>query len=118
MNASKIQIARAANRWVDRGRAYKVFINGETVGEVRRGESRSFEVPPGRHQLRLKIDWTSSNTLDCELGAGEEAMFRCCPSRPFFIGQLLGMLRVIPYVELRPEHISEPAQLPHEPHQP
>jgi hypothetical protein len=106
MDAAQIQIGRAHNRWVDRSRAYKVLIDGEMVGEVRHGESRDFQVPPGRHQLRLKIDWTSSKTIDCELGAGDEAKFRCGPSRPF-LGQLLGILRITPYVELSPGNSSE-----------
>jgi hypothetical protein len=107
MDAAQIQIGRVRNRWLDRGRAYKVLIDGEMVGEVRHGESRGFQVPPGRHQLRLRIDWTSSQTLDCDLSAGDEAKFRCGPSRPFLIGQLLGMLRISPYIELSPGDSSE-----------
>lgn len=111
MDAAQIQIDRDRNRWVDRGRSYKVLIDGETAGEVRCGESRSFEVSPGRRQLCLKIDWTVSKTIDFDLDPGGEARFRCGPSRPSLLGQLLGMLRITPYIRVSPETIpnADPA---------
>jgi hypothetical protein len=100
MGPAKIHIDRDCNRWVDRFRVYKVLIDGEPAGEIRRGESRCFKVAPGRHQLRLTIDWTASETIDLDLEPGVETRVQCAPSRYPPLGQLLGMLRISPYIRL------------------
>jgi hypothetical protein len=58
-------------------------------------------LPPGSHELSLRIDWTRSKTMILELRSGEGAYVRCGPSRPLLLGQLLGILRIKPYISLR-----------------
>ncbi len=41
-------------------RAYAVILDGNIVGKLRRGESKTFEIAAGRHELWLKIDWCES----------------------------------------------------------
>jgi hypothetical protein len=107
MDAAEIKIDRDRNLWVDRARAYKVLIDGEIAGEIRHGESRSFNVPPGRHQLRLKIDWAMSKSMDIDLPSGAQATIRCGPARPFLLGQLLGTLKISPYIRVGTADLSE-----------
>jgi hypothetical protein len=47
----------------DRFRAYKVILDGNAIGEIKDGEKREFDVPSGRHQLYLKLDWCRSNIV-------------------------------------------------------
>ncbi|WP_413480022.1 hypothetical protein [Carnobacterium maltaromaticum] len=44
-------------------RAYKVFIDDELVGKIKRKQTLEFEVPRGTHKIHCKIDWENSNEL-------------------------------------------------------
>lgn len=74
-----IEIQRDLGGEADYFRSYKVVIDQAVAGEVRRGESRAFQVPPGAHQLYLTLDWCRSEKLDVALAAGETARFVCSP---------------------------------------
>jgi hypothetical protein len=63
-------------------RTYKVVIDGDTVGEIRRGETKTFDVPPGRHAIQLEIDWASSRKLDLNLSSGDVASLECSARPP------------------------------------
>lgn len=63
-------------------RTYKVVIDGSTVGEIRRGETKTFDVPPGRHEIQLQIDWASSRRLDLNLSSGDVASLECSARPP------------------------------------
>jgi hypothetical protein len=65
----------------DAMRAYKVVVDGETAGKVRRGKTVSVDVAPGSHEVWMKIDWTKSRPIEVELQAGEEATLLCAPNR-------------------------------------
>ena len=40
------------------------MLDGEDVGALRRGETKDFEFAAGPHEVRLTIDWVSSNTVE------------------------------------------------------
>src|SRR5271170_1947937 len=50
--------------YADRIRKYKVVVDGIVVGRIANGETQEFPVTPGRHQLRMKIDWCGSKPLE------------------------------------------------------
>ena len=75
-----IRVSRRRTRWRDVARSYKVLIDDEPVGKVRRGRAADFPVQPGRHRLRLKIDWKGSDELSVQVGPGEVALFVCQPN--------------------------------------
>jgi hypothetical protein len=50
--------------YADRARAYKVVLDGKVIGEIRNGEEKTFEISSGAHELVIKIDWCSSNTIN------------------------------------------------------
>ena len=85
MEAASIQIDRDANFWMDRGRAYHVLIDGQDVGAIRRGESKSFDVLEGRHEVFLKIDWVRSKSIVLNLDQGEKATLVCRARNPFLV---------------------------------
>jgi hypothetical protein len=73
-------VTRKHSRWRDRGRAYRVLIDGLEVGKLRHGRSEEFDVRPGKHGIRLKIDWMGSDELPVNVHAGQTAAFVCEPN--------------------------------------
>lgn len=85
MDSAKIQIDRVSNAWVDRGRAYEVFINGKARGKIRRGEQIEIDVDPGSQDVHLAVDWCRSPTLTIEVRPGGCSRLRCRPANPLMI---------------------------------
>jgi len=73
----RITVKRRARPYGDLFRAYAIEIDGAHVGSIHRRKTRSFEVPPGRHRVQLRIDFCSSPPVDVYVSAGEEAHFEC-----------------------------------------
>jgi len=61
MSAS-ITLSRGTG-YADRLRSYRVMLDGKEIGRIGNGETKSFPVGPGQHELVVKIDWCSSTTL-------------------------------------------------------
>lgn len=68
-----IRKSQLANRM----RAYKVILDGQSVGEVRNGEDFHCDLSPGKHRLQLKVDWCGSNVVEFEVQAGQSLAFSC-----------------------------------------
>lgn len=49
--------------YADRLRAYSVILDGIQAGKIGNGEIKEFPIPPGQHELRLKVDWCGSNAI-------------------------------------------------------
>ena len=64
---STLQISRYKG-YVDRLRDYTVICDGEPLGKIANGESKTFEVEPSTNgqekEIYLKIDWCRSNRLN------------------------------------------------------
>lgn len=75
----EIELTRPTGYKTDRLRAYQVYIDGQKVGQIKAGATEVFKVPPGQHELRLKIDWGASEKLQVELGDSDRAQFICAP---------------------------------------
>ena len=69
--------------WSDKLRKWRILIDGEEVGEMKEGDTFRYEISPGGHELTMKIDWASSETLPFEIAPGEEVSFVCRPGRRF-----------------------------------
>jgi hypothetical protein len=63
----------AGSRW----RAFTIEIDEQSKGAVRRGETQLFEVPPGSHLVRARIDWCCSRVVRLTLEPGERADLLC-----------------------------------------
>jgi hypothetical protein len=79
---AQITIRRLRRPIGDVLRTYKVVIDGTAVGDIRRGETKTFEVPPGRHEIHLEIDWAKSRNLELSLSAGDVASLTCSARPP------------------------------------
>jgi hypothetical protein len=93
MDHAKIQINRVSNAWVDRGRAYEVFVNGKSHGKIRRGEQIEIEVDPGPQEVHLAIDWCRSPTLTVDAKPGSRPRLRCRPANPLLMPYVITLGR-------------------------
>src|SRR5688572_19515030 len=73
---SSVTISRDSG-YADRLRSYRVVVDDSEVGTISNGESKTFSIEPGPHQLVLKIDWCSSNTARFDLPPGRSIHFEC-----------------------------------------
>ena len=76
METAIIHIERTS-AWADFLRAYKVVLDGEPVGTIRQGKSRSFEVKPGHHEIFLTVDWCSSQPIFVNLAPSARVHLIC-----------------------------------------
>ncbi|MFC7547218.1 hypothetical protein [Plantactinospora sp. GCM10030261] len=68
--AATVTFHRPASGWRDMLRPYKLLIDGQVKGTIRRDQARSFVVAPGRHVAQARIDWTGSRPVEFEVGPG------------------------------------------------
>ncbi|MFI0967650.1 hypothetical protein ACH4S8_40690 [Streptomyces sp. NPDC021080] len=74
-----VVLSRAQSSYRDALRGYAVLIDAAQVGSIRRGQTLRFEMPPGEHRLRLKIDWCTSRPLTVLVEEGRTVCFICSP---------------------------------------
>ena len=63
---ARIEIKRGKG-YKDAIRAHQIELDGEIIGSIKAGEAVGFDIQPGKHHLRMKIDWCSSGYLDFEI---------------------------------------------------
>lgn len=73
----RIVVRREESGSRDRFRAYKVLIDEQEVGKIKRGESVTVELAPGSHLVHVAIDWKRSARFD--VSGEEDSAFRCGP---------------------------------------
>jgi hypothetical protein len=80
----QLEISRPKRGSGDLFRAYHVTVDGNDIGEVRRGQSRLFWIAPGRHEVHLVIDWARSPSIDMDVISGETVRLVCWPKFHFW----------------------------------
>jgi hypothetical protein len=58
---------------------YQVLIDGNVAGTIRRKQTKSFEVPPGHHEIHLEWKKYRSLSVQLDLAADQEARLVCRP---------------------------------------
>ena len=81
-STSQLTLKRLRRPVGDVLRTYKVVVDGNTVGDIRRGETKTFDVPPGRHEIHLEIDFAQSRNLELNLASGDVASLTCSARPP------------------------------------
>jgi hypothetical protein len=79
--AARIELHRASGSYRDRLRSYRILIDGERAGSVKEGQTASVEVPPGRHEVELRIAWCRSPAIAIDVADRATVSLRCCPNR-------------------------------------
>jgi hypothetical protein len=77
---SIISVRRGENGYQDRFRAYRLIIDGQRAGKLKRGQSIQIGVEPGTHSVQMSIDWCSSKTLDVDVAVGARINLLCRPA--------------------------------------
>lgn len=66
--------------YIDRFRKYKVVVDGEVIGTLTNGETKSFDINAGKHALCLTVDWARSNVVELTASDSDEVKFKCSSS--------------------------------------
>ncbi len=59
------------SEWNNKGRNFRLFIDGTEIGKIADGETQEFELESGKYQFYAKIDWCKSKTIDFKLSENE-----------------------------------------------
>ncbi len=81
-----IVISRKRGGWRDKARSYVVMVDGNPISKIKHGQRVELPVPPGRHELLLKIAWCSSQSLTFDAQPGTVIEFFCEPGGPASAG--------------------------------
>jgi hypothetical protein len=80
---SKIIITRKAE-WLNRLRAYRVFIDGIESGKVSNGSSEEFVTDAGVRKVQCKVNWYGSREFEVQTNPGEVSYLRVKSGMKFF----------------------------------
>lgn len=72
-------ISRKRGGWRDRARRYDILVDGKPMGKIKHGERLELLVPPGQHELFLKIAWCTSPSITFTAQPGDVVEFFCEP---------------------------------------
>ena len=56
------------------------MVDGVFVGQIWRGGTWTVAVPPGRHQIEVRIDWSGSRAVEFEVPVGGVVRFQVEPA--------------------------------------
>jgi hypothetical protein len=74
--ATAIKISRDSGI-ADRIREYRVLLDGAEIGRIGNGETKSFEILPGQHQLVMKVDWCATGAINFLAVQNQIEAFKC-----------------------------------------
>lgn len=77
---SQIVIRRVERRWQDRTRDYKIIVDGRKVARVGNGGKATISIEPGKHNVRMAIDWGRSKPLDVHISPEQSLQLECGPN--------------------------------------
>src|SRR4051812_8886184 len=87
---SSVRVRRTKGGWRDRGRAYRIEVDGAEVGRLRRGQELVVDVAPGEHRVCARIDWTGSEAISVQVAPGATASVAVSPKNGSSWRGLLG----------------------------
>lgn len=67
---TKLTIKRTSE-WTNRMRDIGIYLDGKKIGTIANGETKEFEIDPGAHTLKSKIDWCGSEEIKLNLQESE-----------------------------------------------
>lgn len=91
---AKLELFRVSE-YTNRVRDIKVLIDGEQIGVISNGTTKTFDIPEGNHKIQVKIDWCTSKPVEFEIRDHETKRFRLSS---FAKHNPLGTLAAIYYI--------------------
>jgi hypothetical protein len=61
----------------DAARAYRVVVDGKTIGQLRPKKELETSLEEGKHQLSVRVDWCGSRPLSIDVRNGETVFLEC-----------------------------------------
>src|SRR6478736_2182604 len=61
-------IVRRRDAYVNMVVAYAVYLDGKQIGSIRNDSTERFKIETGSHDLRIRIQWLSSPTVEFQIG--------------------------------------------------
>ncbi len=69
--SAMIVVSRKGRAYRDSLRSYRVMLDGEQVARVRQGGTVEMPVPPGPHEVHMKMGLARSPSVEFDASAGE-----------------------------------------------
>lgn len=80
--SGQIVVTRPQGFYQDALRRYKILIDGEDAGSLKRGEVLQHTVQAGPHDVAAKIDWSGSPTTQVDVPPGGTVHLKVGPGSP------------------------------------
>jgi hypothetical protein len=80
--SGQIIVSRPVGYYQDALRRYKILIDGQEAGSLKRGETLRHAVRAGRHDVVAKIDWSGSPTAHVDVRPGGTVTVKVSPGSP------------------------------------
>ncbi|KKB71632.1 MULTISPECIES: hypothetical protein [Bacillus] len=77
MNKETYIEVNRTSQYINKMRRFSVLIDGVEAGKIKDGERLRIDLQPGEHDIQVKINWCTSQTLRFILDEGEVLKFRC-----------------------------------------
>jgi hypothetical protein len=65
-------IINRSSEWNNKFRAINIYLNNKKIGEINNGETKTFDIETGEHEVKTTIDWCGSNQVKFTLNHEEE----------------------------------------------
>ncbi|MCX8532898.1 hypothetical protein [Chryseobacterium luquanense] len=97
---AKIIINRSSE-FSNKLRSIEILLDNKRIGEIKDGESNEFEISPGNHALKAKIDWCTSNLINLCINEDGILRYNLSGTNPF-LALFYITLGKDQYLELKP----------------
>jgi|GEM_PF-2683978 len=94
---SKVVITRPAE-WTNWGQRYKLRIDREAVGDIKRDEIKEFEVAAGTHEIDASVGWMSSQPYMFDIREDETIYLKVSVSKLAGSWRQIGSIAVLLYI--------------------
>ncbi|MST88793.1 hypothetical protein FYJ79_04245 [Sharpea azabuensis] len=100
-------ILKREKSFVDRFRKYTIYINDNVYGKIKNNASIEINLPSGKYEMFLMIDWCRSRTLTINVEEGQDIIlecYSCRKGRNFFKTAFASILQSNDYIVLQFKH--------------
>jgi hypothetical protein len=88
-------IIKRISGWSNMRRDISIYLNGEKIGVIGNEKIKEFEIEPGEHQLRTKIDWCGSKTITFKITDTDTQKIELSVFKPGNLGKWFIFLSLI-----------------------
>lgn len=81
-------------------RKFGVFVDGQKIGAIGNGKTEVFELPPGRHNVFIKVSWCKSKQIDLDVADGDVKELECgTPLGLWYVGVIFACVMLMNFTE-------------------